>query len=173
MNPSKIILVGPGGSGKDHLASLLQGLGYCKAVSCTTRPPRPGEQDGVDYHFITESDFRRRIENGSFREYYSFGPMNWQYGTLESEFRSASLFIMSPKGLALLSDEERTAFEIIWLNPPEDVRRERLAARADADSVDRRLAADREDFEDFELYDVQIVNPMFSVEDVLNAVRAI
>lgn len=53
------------------------------AVSATTRPPRPGEVDGVDYHFLAEPDFARRVASGDFLEHVTYAGR--RYGTLRSE----------------------------------------------------------------------------------------
>jgi len=58
------------------------------SVSATTRAPRPGEVDGVDYHFLTKEEFQRRREAGAFLEFKEvFGRGDW-YGTLQSEVES-------------------------------------------------------------------------------------
>lgn len=172
MKKKKIILVGPGASGKDYLAGQLEAAGYSRAVSCTTRPPRPGEQDGVAYHFISDEEFRRRINNDEFREWYSFGTMNWLYGTMETEFQKSDLFIMSPPVLPSLGAAIKD-FAVVYLNVPEAIRCLRMTMRADADSVGRRLEADARDFRDFKSFDVEITSPGFTVEDVLQAVNAL
>lgn len=166
----KIIIVGPGAAGKDHLANMLTARGYSRAVSCTTRPMRAGEEDGVAYHFIDDREFRRRINNDEFREWYSFGTMNWLYGTMETEFQKADLFIMSPPVLPSLGDELKN-FTVVYLNIPEAIRCLRMTLRADADSVGRRLEADAHDFRDFKTFDVEITSPDFTVDDVLAAVE--
>src|SRR5438270_8913275 len=53
------------------------------SVSATTRPPRPGEQDGVDYHFLSGEEFERRIAAGDFVEHADYAGR--RYGTLRSE----------------------------------------------------------------------------------------
>ena len=171
MKKKKIILVGPGASGKDHLAGLLAAEGYSRAVSRTTRPMRVGERDGEAYHFVTEQEFRRGVDNDEFREWYRFGTMNWFYGTTEKEFQRADLFIMSPPVLpsmaAVLKD-----FTVVYLNIPQAIRRLRMTLRADADSVERRLEADAHDFRDFTSFDIEITSPDFTVGDVLQALAA-
>ena len=72
MSPGKLIVVsGPAGAGKSTVVRRL--LEICPAplilsVSATTRPPRPGERDGVDYHFLAPEEFARRKENGEMLE---------------------------------------------------------------------------------------------------------
>lgn len=83
-----VIISGPSGVGKSTL--LARVLDRCEqpltmSVSATTRAPRPGEQDGVDYHFIAEDEFAARRERGEFLECFEvFGKGHW-YGTLASE----------------------------------------------------------------------------------------
>lgn len=172
MNRNRIIIVGPGGSGKDHLATRMAALGYRRAVSCTTRPPRKGETDGVEYHFITDKEFRRRIAGDLFREWYSFGVDNWLYGTLETEFQKADLFIMSPPVLQTIGKDILDGSVVVFLDVPVEVRRTRLEARADADSVERRLMADAHDFDGFSAFDVRVADPEFSVEEVLESIES-
>jgi guanylate kinase len=83
-----VIISGPSGAGKSTIVREL--LRQCelpvrRSVSATTRPPRPGEQDGVDYHFISPEEFRRRRAADAFLECKEvFGRGNW-YGTLNEE----------------------------------------------------------------------------------------
>ena len=83
-----VIVSGPSGAGKSTVVQRL--LTYCPvplrlSVSATTRAPRPGEQDGVHYHFFSPDEFHRRREAGEFLECKEvFGRGDW-YGTLRSE----------------------------------------------------------------------------------------
>ena len=64
-----LILVGKIGSGKTTVVNeLVQNFGYEKAVTDTTRPKRPGEIEGVDYHFLTKEEFDKNKENGLYAE---------------------------------------------------------------------------------------------------------
>jgi len=83
-----VVISGPSGAGKSTVVSEL--LRQCRlplvlSVSATTRAPRPGEQDGIHYHFLTKEEFQRRREAGEFLEFKEvFGRGDW-YGTLRSE----------------------------------------------------------------------------------------
>jgi len=70
-NGKAIILSGPSGAGKSTIIGKLNQLlpGLLFSISCTTRPPRPGEVDGVHYHFTTKEDFERRLEDNGFLEH--------------------------------------------------------------------------------------------------------
>ena len=77
------VVSAPSGAGKSTLLNALRPTaGFVYSVSCTTRPPRPGETDGEDYHFITRTEFQRRIIAGDFLEHAEVHG-NF-YGTLRS-----------------------------------------------------------------------------------------
>jgi guanylate kinase len=86
-----VIVSGPSGAGKSTVVrELLRQcpLPLARSVSVTTRAPRPGEQVGVDYHFLSKEEFQRRRERGQFLEFKEvFGRGDW-YGTLQSEVAS-------------------------------------------------------------------------------------
>ena len=85
MTPFLLVLSSPSGGGKTTIARLLRqarrDVGY--SVSATTRAPREGEREGADYHFVTRSEFERRVAAGEFAEYAPYGGN--LYGTLRSE----------------------------------------------------------------------------------------
>ena len=88
MNSGKaLIFCAPSGSGKSTLIHFLMGhasLNLHFSVSATNRPPRSGEQDGVDYHFLAPETFRHHIDEGDFIEYEEVYAGRF-YGTLKSE----------------------------------------------------------------------------------------
>lgn len=78
----------PSGAGKSTIcANLKQTPDFQYSISCTTRPPRAGEEDGVDYHFLSEDEFQRRAEEGKFLEHAAFN--GFRYGTLKATTRQA------------------------------------------------------------------------------------
>lgn len=85
MTPFPLVLSAPSGGGKTTIANALvkarEDVGY--SVSATTRAPRPGEQDGVDYHFLSRARFERRVRAGEFIEWAAYG--GELYGTLQAE----------------------------------------------------------------------------------------
>ncbi len=83
-----LILSSPSGGGKTTIARALlaarEDVGY--SVSATSRPPRPGEVDGRDYHFLARKEFRRRVEAGDLAEWAEYG--GELYGTLSTELEA-------------------------------------------------------------------------------------
>lgn len=156
----RIILVGRAASGKDHIRKKLEDRGFKYAVSYTTRPPRAGEVDGKDYIFISEEVAQTMIQNDEFYEYVEFN--SWLYGTSRQQFETDDVFIMTPTGLSHVDEVSRKQSFVIFIDIAEDVRRQRMLARdMPGDSVERRLEADRLDFENFSNYDIRITNHDF------------
>jgi guanylate kinase len=160
MKHFRVILCGHAASGKDHARKIFERQGFTYAVSYTTRPPRPGEVDGVDYHFITDEEAQRMILNDEFYEWVPFN--GWVYGTSREQFNTLNLFIMTPGGIGHIKPEDRTSCLIMYFDIQEEIRRERLNKRVmPGDSIERRLKADEVDFENFTDFDIRINNPNF------------
>lgn len=163
----RVILVGKGGSGKDHLRKTLVEKGFRYCVSHTTRPMRDGEENGRDYWFIESSEHVNMAED--FYEGVFFN--GWFYGTSIEEFNRSDLFIMTPGGIQKLTEKDRKESLIVYLNIDEDTRRTRLESRRDADDVKRRLEADFRDFLDFTDFDLEITDPNFEADGILEKFR--
>lgn len=163
--------MGHGASGKDHARKIFENfLGLKYGVSYTTRPPREGEVEGKDYYFITNEKFQEMINNNLWYEYVEFN--GWLYGTTKDQFYNQdNLFIMTPKGLSHLSEKDRNESTVIFFDIPESIRRSRMEKRkGNADSIIRRLQADREDFSNISEsdYDFHITSANFTIEDLEN-----
>lgn len=156
----RIILVGPGASGKDFMRKRLEERGMTYAVSYTTRPPRPGEIDGKDYFFLSQEQCQLMKDEDEFYEVIDFN--GWTYGTTLKQFYRDDVFIMTPSGLSHLSEEDRSKSFVIFFDIDEEVRRQRLSERVmPGHTVEARLEADRELFAGFSNYDLKITNPNF------------
>ncbi|MEC7862652.1 MAG: guanylate kinase [Verrucomicrobiota bacterium] len=79
-----LLLSGPAGSGKSTLLrrALSEDRNLIFSISCTTRSPREGETDGQDYHFLSDDEFSKRVENNEFLEHAEVH--KWRYGTLSN-----------------------------------------------------------------------------------------
>ena len=153
----RLILVARAASGKDFLRNKLTEKGFKPSISITTRPPRDGEVNGKDYIFLSDEKVAEMIANDEFYEYVTFN--GWIYGTTKDQFQTDDTFIMTPKGLSHVTEEDRKNSFVIYLDIPEETRRQRLLLRAmPGDTTERRLEADNLDFKDFKDYDLRIAN---------------
>jgi guanylate kinase len=156
----RIILVGPGASGKDFMRKRLEERGMRYAVSYTTRPARPGEIDKKDYYFLSEAECQAMKEADEFYEAIDFN--GWTYATTVRQFYRDDVFIMTPSGLSHLSPEDRSSSFVIFFDIDEEIRKTRLLERVmPGHTVEARIQADRELFEGFLDYDLKITNPNF------------
>lgn len=131
-----MILSAPSGGGKTTIAQALRtardDVGY--SVSATTRQPREGEEDGVDYFFMTPDEFQRRIDANEFMEWARYGGS--QYGTLVSEveriLKSGKHVVLDIEVQGARAIRERLAnvVSIFILPPSAGVLRERLTDRS-------------------------------------------
>lgn len=164
----RIIIVGKGGSGKDHMRKKLEKSGFRYCVSHTSRPPRENEQDGKDYYFISrDAAAHAFVARGKFYEYVIFN--GWIYGTSTDEFYASNLFIMTPSGLTKMKRKDRLESFVVYLDIDMGIREKRLLCRNDADNVDRRLLADKLDFCEYKDYDFVVNDPLFNnIDEIIN-----
>ena len=141
------VITGPSGVGKGTLIrGLMQRLPQLQlSVSATTRAPRAGEQDGVDYHFLTAEEFERRVQAGDFVEHADYAGRS--YGTLRSELEDRVragvpiVLEIEVQGARQVRSSVPDAVQVFIAPPSLDVLRERLIGR-DTDhpeEVERRL----------------------------------
>ncbi len=179
MRARLFIVSGPSGAGKSSLCAAL--LERCPklviAVSCTTRPPRPGEVDGREYHFLDRDLFEKQKAAGDFLEWaYVHGNM---YGTRQSDVESVLasgrdvLLEIDWQGAAQVAARIPDAIRIFILPPSLEALRERLQARAqdDDDVIARRVAAASDEIKHADEAHIQIVNESF--DEALGALVAI
>jgi len=161
-----IILSSPSGGGKTTIAHKLlsarKDLGY--SVSCTTRPPREGEVNGQDYHFLGVEKFKGGQDAGEFAE--SAEVHGHLYGTLRAEvarvLSSGRHVIMDidVQGAQQFSAAFPESVLIFILPPSADALVERLTARGteDANSLIRRFRSAKEELKSIDLYEYVVVN---------------
>jgi guanylate kinase len=129
------VITGPSGVGKGTLIrSLVQQVPELEvSVSATTRPPRPGEVDGVDYHFLSEAEFDERLAAGDFIEHATYS--GHRYGTLRSELDSRLkagvpvVLEIEIQGARQIRETMREAVQVFIAPPSLDALRARLVGR--------------------------------------------
>jgi guanylate kinase len=142
-----IILVGASASGKTEIAkTLMREHGIKKAVTTTTRLPRAGERDGIDYFFVTKDEFLRRKAADSFVETTLYNGN--LYGTGKSEIDNRKCLVVDPNGLrSFLALHDPTVVTFL-LTATEKTRESRMRTRGDKEEdIKRRLDNDRKDFD--------------------------
>lgn len=175
-----LVLSSPSGAGKTTISRRLLDLddNLEMSVSVTTRPKRPGEADGIDYHFIDTTQFDAMVESRNLLEHARvFGN---HYGTprapVEAALRSGHdvLFDIDWQGTQQLAENAREDLVSIFVLPPSSAELERrLRARAqDSDEeIERRMSKASDEMSHWAEYDYVIVN--HDVDESVNRVRAI
>lgn len=177
------VLSAPSGAGKSTLCNgLKQDPGFVYSVSCTTRPPRPGERDGIDYFFLTHADFEQRIAAGEFLEHAQVHG-NY-YGTLRDTVLKSLrtgvdvLLDIDTQGAATVRGNDhpeiKEALADVFLMPASiDLLRFRLAKRGTEtpEQIDLRLHNAAREMQQWPHYRYTVITG--SVEEDLANFRAI
>ena len=186
-NPLLLLISAPSGGGKTTLCQQLLSTRpqMVRAVTCTTRAPRPGERDGVDYYFLDAGNFLKRVQAGNFLEHATvFGN---SYGTLKSELLGQLrqgkdvLLNVDVQGAAsirerALEDQElKRALVTLFLSPISlAVLEERLRKRG-TDSpavIQKRLSVARQEIGQWKNFDYLIVSGSVA-EDLRRALAVV
>lgn len=160
-----IILVGKSCSGKNAIQEeLIKDGKYKRVVTYTSRPPRPGEIDGVTYHYISSYEFLKKQFEGFFVEttYYDVASgERWFYGTSIECFNDDNgVLIMNPEGVKAIEKRKDINCTIFYIMCDKKTLKKRLKKRGDnPKEARRRLRADKKDFKDMEAWsDYTIIN---------------
>ena len=172
-SPLLILISAPSGGGKTTLCQQLLATRpeMARAITCTTRAPRPGEMNDVDYYFLDPADFQRRVQAGEFIEHATvFGR---SYGLLRSELldklrRGKDVLLnVDVQGAATIRDraladpELNRALVTVFLTPPSIVvLEERLKKRAsDApEEIQKRLGIARKEIAQWNNFDYLLIS---------------
>lgn len=163
-----IALIGEAGSGKSTLArAMIQQHPqlFNLIVSCTTRPSRVEEKDGVDYYFLTDEEFAEKVENGDMLEYTEFN--NWKYGTAKSCLSDdkINIGVFNPAGVRALMRKGDIDLAVYYLRVPGTERIFRQLKRESKPNIEeivRRYYADEEDFKN--ISDIDFIPLLNSTE---------
>ena len=160
MDKIKILaLFGKSASGKDSIQKWIVS-NYPqltnKIVSCTTRPPRSGEQDGVDYFFLSDEEFAKKVLDGSMLEATSF--REWFYGTALDQLDpdKINIGVFNITGVECILDDPRLDVVPVWIHASDKTRLRRSLDREDnpdCKEICRRFLADEKDFDEMDDFD--------------------
>lgn len=154
-----LILLGKTCSGKDAIAKeLVMKHGFYRIATTTSRPMRKGEKQDVDYHFVTEDEFKEKINDGCFIEYKTYDTTSgkWYYGTTYESLNNIDdngkyVIILTPDGYKELVEKLSIYHKSIYVYANNSTIVNRLKKRKDKnDSIRRRLEHDNEDFKGVE-----------------------
>ncbi|AKJ63488.1 guanylate kinase [Kiritimatiella glycovorans] len=187
--PLLLAVSAPSGTGKSTLCRRLLAdfPSLTFSVSCTTRPPRPGERDGREYHFVSDEEFSRRIEEGAFLEHALVHGR--RYGTLRQSVRTAMaagrdvLLDIDPQGVEQVRNNLRQTpaddplprgWVDIFIAPPS---REELCRRLESrgtetpEDLARRISNAAEEMRQRTSYAYTVIND--DLEEACDRLRAI
>ena len=182
MPGSLFIVAAPSGAGKTSLVKALleREPSIALSVSYTSRAPRPGEVDGVHYHFVSRETFQEMVDRGDFYEHFVV------HGDMKGTARSAVEPLLAQGRDVLLEIDWQGARKVRWLLPSavsifilppsraELERRLRSRAQDKPEVIERRLRDSREDMQHFDVFDYVVVNDDFerALDDLATIVRA-
>lgn len=159
------VVSAPAGTGKTTLVGMLTREFDCvkTSISSTTRPARPHEVNGVDYHFLTEEEFNRKVASGEFLEHVTL--FGYQYGTscrtIDAIRKSGHHVVLVIDTQGALQLKEKIDATFIFIMPPsEDELKKRLHNRGTErkEMIDERLQIAGKEIELARLYDYRIIN---------------
>ena len=174
-----LILIGKSASGKTKIRDILaKEHGFYSITTFTTRPMRKGEISDVTYHYISNDEFLKKIDEGFFVEWkkYRVSENVWYYGTAKEDIENAdekSVIILTPDGVRDILKYGNIKPVVIYLYSNIDTIRKRLSERNDGkDNAEERIRRDAKDFKYADLLANKIVynNDGTSINEVVDSV---
>ncbi len=158
MNNKIILITGFSAAGKDTVMNYIteEYPEYTGVVSTTSRPPRPNEVEGVDYHFVSESEFLRKLKDKEMLEYREYNtllnnvPATWFYGTATDSIEDTKpyVLVLDIDGVSSIVEKYGERCIVIFISAYEETRRERAEDRGGFSLTEwlRRCADDEKKF---------------------------
>ena len=175
------VITGPSGVGKGTLIrTLRERLPELElSVSATTRKPRPGEEDGREYHFLTDEEFEQRVQHGDFVEHARYSGR--RYGTLRSELEDRLrlghpvVLEIEVQGARQVREAMPEAVQVFITPPSEEALRNRLVGRGtdSAEDVELRLQTAAQELAAQDEFDYKVVNDRLdeAVDELVQVVQ--
>ena len=169
-----LVIMGRSNTGKSEIAKAIQQQHFNKITTFTSRPPRIGEVDGVDYFFISKSEFIRKIEEGFFAEWEKFSTEfgDWYYGSAKESYSGDGVIILSPSGVKKVLETLHN-ITVVLIDADDEVIKERQRLRGDDPKErERRFVQDIIDFKGMEDYADFIImnNGEFTPEQIAQVI---
>lgn len=173
-----LVLAGPSGSGKTTVGRALERRGHVRfSVSATTRPPRAEEEDGVDYRFLDDDEFRSRVDEGEFLEWAEVH--GYLYGTPKDALREAReegrhlLLDIDVQGARSVRREVPSTVDVFLLPPDGSRIVRRLLGRGSEDEEEllRRFRTAEEELASVSEFDYVVINDR--LEEAVDVVEGI
>ena len=158
MKYEMIAICGKAGSGKDTIMHrVVEAMPQLhEIVSCTTRPMREGEADGVNYYYLTGEQFAEKVMAGEMLEATCFN--DWFYGTSYDSLRSdcVNIAVFNPEGIdSVMAHKNNIELVVFYIEADDKIRLIRQLNREehpDVHEIIRRFGADEIDFEDLDFH---------------------
>ena len=180
-DPNLFVVAAPSGGGKTSLVNALleQDLQVKLSVSHTTRPPRPGERDGVHYHFVDQESFLNLVDQGAFLEHARVFDYYYGTGRMEVERQLEAgfdvLLDIDWQGARQIRESFPSCCGIFIIPPSLDVLRQRLIARGQdsEDVIQRRMRDAQSEISHWSEFDFIIINDVFdeALADMQSIIR--
>lgn len=180
-NPLLIVLSGPSGAGKDAVRNRLLGSGYPFqfVVTYTTRPRRPEEKEGVDYHFISEGEYDRILAQGGFMEHAQI--LGYRYGIPRREVKEALargqdvLLRIDIQGARTVKDiAPQGVFIFLAPSSMEELEARLLRRKTEGGAaLEQKIATSHEEMKALPMFDYLVINRDGALEQAVEKVLAI
>ena len=173
-----LVLIGKTSSGKTLIKEKLIEKGFTGITTFTSRPKRKGEKQDITYHYISEEEFKQKIDDGFFAEWKSYDTEfgKWYYGTSLEDLENAddkSVIILTPDGYRDVVKKLSNRPTAIYIYANNATIKKRLLKRGDdKNEAQRRLEHDNEDFKGIENEVDRIVynNDGIDIDEVVNKI---